>query len=113
MRFEAIRQMVDAEYARLWQRMKVATQRHFQEQKRIADANTKRLPEEAVGILREWFDRHVFAPAGPYPDNEEKDVLLLRTGLDINAVDTWFTNMRRRDKFYLENCRATRMNLSD
>lgn len=105
-RFDTIRHLVDVEYARLWQRMKEATQRHYHGMRRLADSSAKRLPEEAVAVLRDWFDRHIFAAGGPYPDNEEKDVLLLRTGLDIAAIDTWFTNMRRRDKFYLENCRA-------
>lgn len=102
--FQCIVQQVNEQYEAIWRQLELATLTQFHQKRIQTVQGQKRLPESAVEVLREWFDMNVFSPTGPYPDNEEKDILLLRTGLDIAAIDTWFTNMRRRDKLYLETC---------
>lgn len=33
-----------------------------------------------------------------YPDNDEKDEMIMKTAVTIRQLDNWFTNKRRRDK---------------
>lgn len=51
------------------------------------------LPPEAKEVLRRWLFAHL---GNPYPDNDEKDELALRTGLSVRQINTWFINARRR-----------------
>ena len=51
------------------------------------------LPSHAKSILSEWFQCHV---DHPYPSQNEKQDLSLRTGLSIQKVDNWFINERSR-----------------
>ena len=44
-------------------------------------------------ILREWLFEH---PHHPYPNDDEKDELCLRTNLTIPQLNNWFINARRR-----------------
>ena len=55
--------------------------------------NERRIPPEAVKILKEWL----FANAHhPYTTDEERDELCRRTGLNKLQVKNWLTNSRRR-----------------
>ena len=47
----------------------------------------------AQGILVEWVTAHV---ASPYPDDDQKDELILRTGLTWKQLNNWLVNARRR-----------------
>ncbi|KAF2665729.1 hypothetical protein BT63DRAFT_74172 [Microthyrium microscopicum] len=51
------------------------------------------LPKDATRVLRQWFDEHLDAP---YPGEEVKNQLCLRTGLQMSQVNNWFINARRR-----------------
>ena len=44
-------------------------------------------------ILTAWFKAHI---DNPYPDDDEKDELMLSTGLSPKQVNNWFVNARRR-----------------
>jgi hypothetical protein len=51
------------------------------------------LPKAAVTLLREWFYAHF---RNPYPSPEERDDLLIRTGLTPTQLQNWFINARKR-----------------
>lgn len=51
------------------------------------------LPKEAVAIMLEWLRNH---KDNPYPNDDEKAMLIKQTGLTINQINYWFTNARRR-----------------
>ncbi|CAH1774614.1 unnamed protein product [Owenia fusiformis] len=51
------------------------------------------LPKEAVSIMLQWLKEH---RDNPYPNDEEKDMLIQKTKLTINQINYWFTNARRR-----------------
>ncbi|XP_048728025.2 uncharacterized protein LOC125645987 isoform X2 [Ostrea edulis] len=51
------------------------------------------LPKEAVAIMLEWLRQH---KDNPYPNDDEKAMLIKQTGLTINQINYWFTNARRR-----------------
>jgi hypothetical protein len=53
----------------------------------------QKLHSDATRILREWVTVHV---DNPYPNEDEKDELLLQTGLQITQINNWFINARRR-----------------
>lgn len=53
----------------------------------------KRLPVEAVRVLRSWLYQH---QSYPYPTEQERDGLERQTGLDKTQISNWFTNARRR-----------------
>ena len=59
-------------------------------------ATTKKrvcLSKRNTEILREWLLVHA---DNPFPTDNEKDVLCLRTGLTLSKLNTWFVNSRRR-----------------
>jgi len=51
------------------------------------------LPKHVTDILRQWFDEH---ENHPYPTEEEKQMLLMKTGLAMSQISNWFINARRR-----------------
>lgn len=51
------------------------------------------LPKEAVAIMLDWLRQH---KDNPYPNDDEKAMLIKQTGLTINQINYWFTNARRR-----------------
>ncbi|KAK3772509.1 hypothetical protein RRG08_043724 [Elysia crispata] len=51
------------------------------------------LPKEAVAMMMEWLRNH---KDNPYPNDDEKAMLIKQTGLSINQINYWFTNARRR-----------------
>lgn len=51
------------------------------------------LPKHVTDILRQWFDEH---ENHPYPTEEEKQMLLIKTGLAMSQISNWFINARRR-----------------
>ncbi|KAJ5977108.1 hypothetical protein N7501_000450 [Penicillium viridicatum] len=61
------------------------------------DPKTKRrpgdLPKPVTDILRDWFHQNL---DDPYPSEEEKQMLMTRTGLSLSQVSNWFINARRR-----------------
>lgn len=54
-----------------------------------------RFSRSAIKILKDWMDQH---RDNPYPTDEEKQELKLRTGLNITQVSNWLANTRRRTK---------------
>eukprot|EP00038_Savillea_parva_P010904 m.193670 g.193670 ORF g.193670 m.193670 type:complete len:364 (+) comp18983_c0_seq1:373-1464(+) len=52
-----------------------------------------KLNGRATTILKQWVMEH---HDHPYPDEDEKDDLALRTGLRISQINNWFINARRR-----------------
>ena len=48
---------------------------------------------QAVAIMLDWLRQH---KDNPYPNDDEKSVLIKQTGLSINQINYWFTNARRR-----------------
>lgn len=51
------------------------------------------LPEQATAHLKRWLFDHTDKP---YPDDDEKDELILATGLNVSQINNWFINARRR-----------------
>lgn len=51
------------------------------------------LPKQVTDILRAWFEEH---EQHPYPTEEEKQMLLRKTGLAMSQISNWFINARRR-----------------
>jgi hypothetical protein len=47
----------------------------------------------AQDILTAWLKTHL---EHPYPDDDEKDELLARTGITVLQMNNWFVNARRR-----------------
>lgn len=52
-----------------------------------------RLPAKAVTLFRAWLFSHL---KFPYPTEDEKEELALKSGLKVTQVNNWFTNARRR-----------------
>jgi hypothetical protein len=52
-----------------------------------------KLPAEATVILRKWFIDHY---RHPYPEDNEKVMLQMQTGLTKKQVESWFSNSRVR-----------------
>lgn len=48
---------------------------------------------QAVAIMLDWLRQH---KDNPYPNDDEKAMLIKQTGLTINQINYWFTNARRR-----------------
>ena len=48
---------------------------------------------KSTDILKQWLFEHF---NHPYPNDDEKDVLCLRTNLTISQLNNWFINARRR-----------------
>lgn len=51
------------------------------------------LPKETTEKLAAWFMSHL---NHPYPTEEEKQMLMQDTGLQMNQISNWFINARRR-----------------
>ncbi|CAZ82989.1 unnamed protein product [Tuber melanosporum] len=51
------------------------------------------LPKHVTDLLRGWLNDHLHHP---YPTEDEKQMLMQQTGLNINQVSNWFINARRR-----------------
>lgn len=49
-------------------------------------------------VLDKWFEIHIEAPSGPYPDEDTKASLAKECGLTISQVATYFANRRMRTK---------------
>ncbi|KAL2871897.1 putative homeobox and C2H2 transcription factor [Aspergillus lucknowensis] len=60
-----------------------------------ARKSSSRLSREAVRILKTWLNGH---SDHPYPTEEEKEQLELRTGLRRTQITNWLANARRRGK---------------
>ncbi|QSZ29197.1 hypothetical protein DSL72_003708 [Monilinia vaccinii-corymbosi] len=58
------------------------------------------LPKPTTDILTGWFVNHL---DHPYPNEEEKQVLMRQTGLQLNQISNWFINARRRKLPALQN----------
>ncbi|OBT79677.1 hypothetical protein VF21_01465 [Pseudogymnoascus sp. 05NY08] len=62
------------------------------------------LPKETTDKLRAWFVGHLHHP---YPTEDEKQDLMVRTGLQMNQISNWFINARRRQlPSMISNARA-------
>ena len=48
---------------------------------------------QAVAFMLEWLREH---QDNPYPNDDEKEMLIAKTKLTINQINYWFTNARRR-----------------
>ncbi|KAL4873900.1 hypothetical protein BDV12DRAFT_159829 [Aspergillus spectabilis] len=57
--------------------------------------SSSRLSREAVRILKTWLNEHT---DHPYPSEDEKEDLKLRTGLKRTQITNWLANARRRGK---------------
>ncbi|CAD5125368.1 DgyrCDS13607 [Dimorphilus gyrociliatus] len=51
------------------------------------------LPKESVAFMLNWLREH---QDNPYPNDDEKEMLIQKTKLTINQINYWFTNARRR-----------------
>ncbi|KAJ3693837.1 hypothetical protein LUZ60_009317 [Juncus effusus] len=51
------------------------------------------LPEKSVSVLRTWMFQNFLRP---YPKDNEKDLLAMKSGLTRNQVSNWFINARVR-----------------
>lgn len=49
--------------------------------------------KQAVALMMDWLIAH---QNNPYPNDDEKEMLMRRTRLSINQINYWFTNARRR-----------------
>ena len=58
---------------------------------------TRSFPKYVRGVLMDWISSNMDCP---YPTSKEKDELLKKTGLNINQLNNWFSNTRRR---YVKN----------
>lgn len=52
------------------------------------------ISDEQRSILKSWLYSHYNYP---YPTQEEKNSLMLLTGLNQGQINNWFVNIRRRD----------------
>ncbi|KAF2840114.1 hypothetical protein M501DRAFT_915111, partial [Patellaria atrata CBS 101060] len=54
-----------------------------------------RFPRAAIKILKDWVEEHY---DHPYPNEEEKEELVNKTGLKATQITNWLANARRRGK---------------
>ena len=54
-----------------------------------------RFSKEARSVLRTWYHEH---RDNPYPSSEEKDLLVLASGLKRSQISLWLANTRRKDR---------------
>ena len=48
---------------------------------------------QSVAVMLAWLRQH---QDNPYPNDDEKEMLIGQTKLTINQINYWFTNARRR-----------------
>ncbi|KAL2824085.1 hypothetical protein BDW59DRAFT_87931 [Aspergillus cavernicola] len=60
-----------------------------------ARKSSSRLSRDAVRILKSWLHEHCDRP---YPSEQQKEELKLRTGLNRTQITNWLANARRRGK---------------
>eukprot|EP00128_Syssomonas_multiformis_P007992 Colp12_sorted_trinity150504_noHs@22764 len=51
------------------------------------------LPKAAIQSLKAWLFQHL---THPYPSEDEKRILAMKTNLTLNQISNWFINARRR-----------------
>lgn len=59
------------------------------------DPNTAKLTPEATQYLKDWM----MSPAhidSPYPTEDDKEELMMATGLSKKQITCWFSNNRKR-----------------
>lgn len=71
-------------------------QGHVKGQQGGRSGRRSNLPKETVQILNHWLLDHL---DNPYPTQQEKRELLIRTGLTKIQLSNWFINVRRRKIF--------------
>ena len=55
--------------------------------------NSRLLPQRAIDIMTDWYDRHY---SNPYPTFRDCEMLANSGCITINQVKQWFVNVRRR-----------------
>jgi homeobox protein Meis1 len=53
-----------------------------------------KLPEGTTTVLKAWWHAH---SKWPYPTEDEKEILIQETGLELKQVNNWFINQRKRN----------------
>ncbi|KAF1324625.1 Homebox domain-containing protein, partial [Globisporangium splendens] len=63
--------------------------------KNVSKKSRRELPPHTVAILKGWMlsPEHV---KHPYPTDEDKQMLLKKTGINMKQLTNWFTNARKR-----------------
>lgn len=61
--------------------------------RRTERSQSSKLPPAATKILKEWIWAHA---EKPYPTEDEKKLLVAKTGLTLVQINNWFSNARRR-----------------
>lgn len=51
------------------------------------------LPKSSLAVLKAWLQEH---ESNPYPSQDEKKELAVRSGLQIKQINYWFMNARKR-----------------
>ncbi|TMW63461.1 hypothetical protein Poli38472_002402 [Pythium oligandrum] len=66
-----------------------------EEEKKTSKKSRRELPPHTVAILKGWMlsPEHV---KHPYPTDEDKQMLLKKTGINMKQLTNWFTNARKR-----------------
>ncbi|ELU07975.1 hypothetical protein CAPTEDRAFT_207287 [Capitella teleta] len=71
----------------------LAGKRSHEQTTQATTGKNKVLPKEAVQLMLDWLRKH---QDNPYPNDDEKEMLIQKTKLTINQINYWFTNARRR-----------------
>ncbi|KAG0622180.1 hypothetical protein M758_3G077700 [Ceratodon purpureus] len=53
-----------------------------------------KLPDGTTTVLKAWWQAHA---KWPYPTEDEKELLIKETGLELKQVNNWFINQRKRN----------------
>ncbi|KAG0582673.1 hypothetical protein M758_3G077800 [Ceratodon purpureus] len=53
-----------------------------------------KLPDGTTTVLKAWWQAH---SKWPYPTEDEKELLIQETGLELKQVNNWFINQRKRN----------------
>jgi len=61
----------------------------------ISSKSGTRFTRVMIKILKDWVDEH---KDHPYPSEEDKEGLMIKTGLTATQVTNWLANHRRRSK---------------
>ncbi|EQB61824.1 homeodomain protein class 1 [Vairimorpha apis BRL 01] len=59
--------------------------------KQIVDAEQEYMI--VVRVLKGWLERNIL---DPYPSEDQKEEFCEKTGLEMNQINNWFINARRR-----------------